>query len=175
LHHQQLRAGRGNAPRFIDKMPNNFIHIGLIKLILPNAKLIDARREPMACCFSGFKQLFAEGQEFTYGLDNISHYYKHYVELMNHWDEVLPGFVLRVKHEDVIEDLEGQVKRMLDFCGLEFEQACVDFHKTKRTIKTPSSEQVRQPIFKDSMLQWKNYSAPLQEMHDFFVAEGLIK
>ncbi|MBT1450227.1 sulfotransferase [Glaciecola sp. XM2] len=172
---QETQAYRGNAPRFIDKMPNNFIHIGLIKLILPNAKVIDARREPMACCFSGFKQLFAEGQEFTYGLDNISHYYKHYVELMNHWDEVLPGFVLRVKHEDVIEDLEGQVKRMLDFCGLQFEQACVDFHKTKRTIKTPSSEQVRQPIFKDSMLQWKNYSAPLQEMHDFFVAEGLIK
>jgi tetratricopeptide (TPR) repeat protein len=157
----ETRAYRADAPFFIDKMPNNFMHIGLIKLILPNAKIIDARREPMACCFSGFKQLFAEGQEFTYGLEDIAKYYASYVEIMKHWDSVLPGFVLKVQHEDVINDLDGQVKRMLDFCNLPFEQSCIDFHKTKRTIKTPSSEQVRQPIFRDSMEQWKHFDEHL--------------
>jgi hypothetical protein len=156
-------------------MPNNFMHIGLIKLILPNAKIIDARREPMACCFSGFKQLFAEGQDFTYGLENIAKYYASYVEIMNHWEAVLPGFVLRVQHEDVINDLEGQVKRMLDFCKLPFEQSCVDFHKTKRTIKTPSSEQVRQPIFRDSMQQWKHYEEHLSPLKTILAGAQLLK
>ncbi|MFT5543361.1 MAG: tetratricopeptide (TPR) repeat protein [Glaciecola sp.] len=152
---------RSGAPFFIDKMPNNFLHIGLIKLVLPNAKVIDARRHPMACCFSGFKQLFGDGQDFTYGLENIGRYYSSYVELMNHWDSVMPGFVLRVQHEDVIDDLEGQVRRILDFCGLPFEQKCIDFHKTERTIKTPSSEQVRQPIYRSGLDQWKNFEAHL--------------
>lgn len=149
---------------FIDKMPNNFRHIGLIHLMLPNAKIIDARREPMACCFSGFKQLFAEGQEFTYGLESIGAYYQAYVELMNHWDTALPGRVLRVQHEDVIDNLEAQVRRILDHCGLEFEQNCVDFHKTQRAVRTPSSEQVRQPIYKSSMQQWQNYSEYLDPL-----------
>lgn len=157
---------RNDAPFFIDKMPNNFLHIGLIKLILPNAKVIDARRHPMACCFSGFKQLFGDGQEFTYGLENIGRYYRAYAEMMAHWDNVLPGFVLRVQHEDVIDDLEGQVRRLLDFCGLPFEQSCVDFHQTKRTIKTPSSEQVRQPIYRTGMAQWKNFEAHLQPLQE---------
>ena len=148
---------RAGAPFFIDKMPNNFRHIALIHLILPNAKIIDARREPMACCFSGFKQLFAEGQEFSYSLASIGEYYRRYVEIMNHWERELPGKILRVQHEDVIEDLETQVRRMLEYCGLEFEQNCVDFHKTKRAVRTPSSEQVRQPIFKSGMDQWKNF------------------
>jgi tetratricopeptide (TPR) repeat protein len=112
------KAYRGDAPFFIDKMPNNFFHIGLIRLILPNARIIDARRHPMACCFSGFKQLFGEGQEFSYGLSDIGNYYRQYVKLMDHWDEVLPGFVLRVQYEDVVNDLESQVRRILDFCGL---------------------------------------------------------
>ncbi|WP_371195636.1 sulfotransferase [Glaciecola sp. SC05] len=158
---QDTRAYRGDAPLFVDKMPNNFLHIGLIKLILPNAKIIDARREPMACCFSGFKQLFAEGQEFTYGLENIGRYYCAYMDMMQHWNKVLPGFVLHVQHEDVIDDLAAQVRRILDFCGLDFEQSCVDFHKTKRAIKTPSSEQVRQPIFRDSMQQHANFDKHL--------------
>jgi hypothetical protein len=145
-------------PYFIDKMPNNFRHIGLIHLILPNAKIIDARRNAMACCFSNFKQLFAQGQEFTYGIEDIARYYRTYVELMDHWDAVLPGRVLRVQHEDVIDDLEGSVCRILAYCGLEFEAACVDFHKTKRSVRTPSSEQVRQPIFRDGLDQWKNFS-----------------
>ena len=161
---EDTRAYRGTAPYFIDKMPNNFFHIGLIKLILPNAKVIDARRHPMACCFSGYKQLFGEGQEFSYGLEEIGNYYRQYVDLMNHWDEVLPGFVLRVQHEDVIADLEGQVRRILDFCGLEFEESCVEFHKTKRTVRTPSAEQVRQPINKSGVDQWCNFEAHLDPL-----------
>jgi tetratricopeptide (TPR) repeat protein len=154
---ENTRIHRQDAPFFTDKMPNNFRHIGLIKLILPNAKIIDARRGAMACCFSGFKQLFAEGQEFTYGLDEIGRYYRGYVELMDHWDKVLPGEILRVHHEEVVDDLETQVRRILDFCGLPFEQACIDFHKTKRAVRTASSEQVRQPIYKDGVEQWRHY------------------
>ncbi|MDP5028896.1 tetratricopeptide repeat-containing sulfotransferase family protein [Paraglaciecola sp.] len=161
---------RQGAPFFIDKMPNNFLHIGLIKRILPNAKIIDARREPMACCFSGYKQLFAEGQEFSYTLDNLGHYYQSYLQMMAHWDEVLPGFVLRVQHEELINDLESQVRRLLDFCGLPFEQSCIEFYKTKRNIKTPSSEQVRQPIYTSAMEQWKNYQSHLDALEHYFQA-----
>lgn len=163
----ETRVYREQAPLFIDKMPNNFLHIGLIKLILPNAKIIDARRQPMACCFSGFKQLFAEGQDFSYNLEDIGRYYQAYLKLMAHWDQVLPDFVLTVNHEDVVDDLEKQVRRILDFCGLPFEQSCIDFHKTKRTIKTPSSEQVRQPIYKSATEQWRYfepYLGPLKKV-----------
>ena len=160
------RAYRGDAPFFIDKMPNNFFHIGLIRLILPNAKIIDARRHPMACCFSGFKQLFGEGQEFSYSLATIGNYYRQYVKLMDHWDRALPGFVLRVQHEDVVADLEAQVRRILDFCALPFEQACVDYHRTERSVRTPSAEQVRRPIYRDGLDQWRHFEpwlAPLRE------------
>jgi tetratricopeptide (TPR) repeat protein len=152
------RIYRTDKPRFIDKMPNNFRHIGLIHLMLPNARIIDARREPMACCFSNFKQLFAQGQEFTYSLEDIARYYRTYVELMAHWDRVLPGRVLRVQHESVVEDLEGNVRRILEFCGLGFESACIEFHKTERSIRTASSEQVRQPIYREGVDQWRNFS-----------------
>ena len=155
---------RLGAPFFIDKMPNNFRHIGLIRLMLPNAKIIDARRDPMACCFSGFKQLFAEGQLFSYSLDDIGRYYKDYVKLMAHWDEVIPGYVLRVQHEDVVANLETQVTRMLDFCGVPFEESCLEFHKTERNVRTPSSEQVRQPIFSTALEQWKNYEPWLEPL-----------
>ena len=148
---------RAGAPFFIDKMPNNFRHIGLIRMILPNAKIIDARRHPMACCFSAFKQLFAEGQEFTYNIADAGQYYRDYVELMAHWDQVLPGFVLRVMHEDVVADLEAEVRRMLEFCGLPFEEACLEFHKTERSVRTPSSEQVRQPIYTTGLQQWQHF------------------
>jgi hypothetical protein len=151
------RAYRTDRPFFIDKMPNNFRHIGLIHLMLPNAKIIDARRDPMSCCFSNFKQLYAKGQEFTYGIENIARYYRTYLELMRHWDEALPGKVLRVQHEDVVDDLEGSVRRILDHCGLPFEEACINFHQNKRSVRTPSSEQVRQPIFRDGLDQWKNF------------------
>ncbi|MGB7906310.1 MAG: sulfotransferase, partial [Steroidobacteraceae bacterium] len=154
----------GNKPFFIDKMPNNFRHVSLIQLMLPNAKIIDARREPMACCFSNFKQLFASGQQFTYSLEDIGRYYALYVRLMDHWDSVLPGRVLRVQHEDVIEDLEGSVRRILDHCGLEFEAACVDFHKTERRVHTASSEQVRRPINREGVDQWKNFEPWLGEL-----------
>ena len=145
-------------PFFIDKMPNNFRHIALIQLILPNARIIDARRGAMGCCFSGFKQLFAEGQEFTYGLEEVGHYYRDYVGLMDHWDRVLPGKVLRVRYEEVVADLEGQVRRLLDFCELPFEPACLNFHETERAVRTPSSEQVRQPIFRSGVDQWEKFS-----------------
>ena len=161
---ENTRIHRRDAPFFTDKMPNNFRHIGLIKLILPNAKIIDARREPMACCFSGFKQLFAEGQEFTYGLDEIGRYYRGYVELMDHWDRVLPGQILRVQYEDVVADLETQVRRILDFCGLPFEQACLDFHTTERAVRTASSEQVRQPIYDSGVEQWRHFEAHLDPL-----------
>ena len=145
-------------------MPNNFRHIGLIHLILPNAKIIDARRGAMGCCFSGFKQLFAEGQEFTYGLEEIGSYYRDYVSLMDHWNRVLPGKVLRVTYEAVVADLETQVRRLLDFCDLPFEQACVNFHETERAVRTASSEQVRQPIFKTGVDQWENFSSCLDPL-----------
>ncbi|MGI9232556.1 MAG: sulfotransferase [Woeseiaceae bacterium] len=151
------RVHRQHAPFFIDKMPNNFRHIGLIHLILPNAKIIDARRHPLACCFSGFKQLFATGQEFTYGLDDIGTYYRDYVDLMDHWHDVLPGKILRVQYEDVVEDLETEVRRILEYCGLPFEEACLNFHKTERSVRTPSSEQVRQSIYTSGLAQWRNF------------------
>jgi tetratricopeptide (TPR) repeat protein len=158
------RVYRTDRPYFIDKMPNNFRHIGLIHLILPNARIIDARREPMACCFSNLKQLFASGQEFTYSITDIARYYRTYLELMRHWEMVLPGRVLRVQHEEVVDDLEGNVRRILDFCGLDFEPGCVEFHKTERSIRTASSEQVRQPIFREGLDQWKNYEPWLEPL-----------
>jgi len=159
------RVYRTERPFFIDKMPNNFRHIGLIHLMLPNAKVIDARREPMSCCFSNLKQLFAQGQEFTYSIEDVARYYRTYLDLMQHWDTALPGRVLRVYHEDVVADLESSVRRLLDHCGLAFEPGCIDFHKTQRSVRTPSSEQVRQPIFRDGLDQWKSFEpwlAPLK-------------
>ena len=163
---RDTRIHRQDAPFFIDKMPNNFRHIGLINLILPNAKIIDARRQAMSCCFSGFKQLFAEGQEFSYDLGDIGRYYADYVALMDHWDDVLPGRILRVNYEDVVADVDTQVRRILDYCGLPFEEACIDFHQTDRSIRTPSSEQVRQPIFKSGLQQWRHFEAWLTPLKD---------
>ena len=164
---ETLTYRRLGRPFFIDKMPNNFWHIGLIQLILPRATIIDVRREPMACCFSNLKQLFGTtNQEFTYGVDDIARYYRTYLDLMRHWDDVLPGRVLRVSYEDLVEDLEGGVRRMLDACGLAFEPACLAFHQTQRSVRTPSSEQVRQPIGREGLDQWRHYSpwlTPLRE------------
>ena len=168
---EDTRSHRQCAPLFIDKMPNNFRHIGLIKLMLPRAKIIDSRRNPLDCCFSGFKQLFAEGQEFSYSLADIGQYYRDYVRLMNHWDDVLPGFVLRVNNEDVIADLEREVYRLLEFCGLPFEQACLDFHKTQRNVRTPSSEQVRRPVNSTGVGQWRKYSSLLDPLKQSLGAE----
>jgi tetratricopeptide (TPR) repeat protein len=160
------RAYRQGKPFFIDKMPNNFCHIGLIHFMLPNAKIIDVRRDPMACCVSNLRQLFAKGQEFTYSIEDIARYYRTYLELMRHWDAVLPGRILRVWYEDVVEDLEGNVRRILEFCGLEFEPACVEFYKTQRSVSTASSEQVRRPIFLGGLLQWRNYEPWLGPLKD---------
>jgi len=161
------RVYRTGKPRFIDKMPNNFRHIGFIHLMFPNAKIIDARRSPLACCFGNLKQLFSRGQEFAYSIEDIGRYYRTYLELMEHWDVALPGRVLRVHHEDVVEDLERRVRLILDFCELPFEPACVEFHRTERSVRTASSEQVRQPIFREGLDQWRHYEpwlGPLREV-----------
>ena len=160
------RVYRNASPYFIDKMPNNFRHLGLIHLILPNARIIDARRDPMSCCFSNFKQLYASGQQFAYSFEDLARYYRAYLELMAHWDAVLPGRVLRVQHEHVALDLENSVRRLLDFCGLEFERGCLDFHENVRPVHTVSSQQVRRPINREGLDQWKHFEswmAPLRE------------
>jgi tetratricopeptide (TPR) repeat protein len=159
-------AYRLGKPRFIDKMPNNFRHLGLIHLMFPNARIIDARREPMACCFSNFKQLFASGQQFTYSIEDITRYYRMYVELMEHWEYALPGRILRVHHERVVDDLESNVRRILDFCGLGFEANCVQFHKTQRAVNSASSEQVRRPINRDGVDQWRHFEPWLGPLKD---------
>ena len=163
---EDTQMHRDKAPMFTDKMPNNFRHIGLIHLIMPNAKIIDARRYPLDCCFSMFKQLFAQGQEFTYGLEEAASYYNSYVKLMDHWDQVLPNKVLRVNNEDVINDLEGQVKRILNYIEVPFEEGCISFHETDRSVRTASSEQVRQPINKKGMGRWKPYAKHLKPLVD---------
>lgn len=153
-------------PFFIDKMPNNVWHIGLIHLILPRATIVDVRREPMACCFSNLKQLFGtSNQEFSYDSDAIARHYRCYLDLTRHWDTVLPGRVLRVQHDDIVADLDASARRMLAHCGLPFDPACLSFHETRRSVRTPSSEQVRQPIDRASLTQWRHYEpwlAPLR-------------
>ena len=155
---------RSGKAFFVDKMPNNFIHIGLIHLMLPEAKILDARRHPMACGFSIFKQLFAHGQAFSYDLAEIGRYYRDYVRLMAHWDEVLPGRVLRVDYEALVADTENHVRRVLEHCELAFEPRCVEFHRTKRLVRTASSEQVRQPIYQTSVNHWRNFEAHLEPL-----------
>ena len=163
---RDTQVHRQNAPFFIDKMPNNFRHIGLIKLMLPNAKIIDARRHPMGCCFSGFKQLFAEGQAFSYDLSDAGQYYRDYQSLMDTWQAIFPEQILHVQYEDVVNDFEAQVRRILDYCGLPFEEACLSFYKTERAVRTPSSEQVRQPIYRGGIDQWKNFEAHLAPLKE---------
>lgn len=166
---EDTRVHRQNGLYFIDKMPNNFRHIGLIKLILPNAKIIDARRDPMACCFSGFKQLFAEGQEFTYGLENISQYYQDYMETMEHWQKVFPNQILKVQYENLVDDFENQVSKIFEYLEIPLETACLNFHETERSVRTASSEQVRQPIYRSGLAQWRRYEeylTPLKQQFD---------
>jgi tetratricopeptide (TPR) repeat protein len=163
---ETTRIQRSDTPFFIDKMPNNFRHIGLIHLILPKSKIIDARRHPMGGCFSGYKQLFANGQTFTYGLEDIGKYYRDYVRLMDHWDAVLPGRVHRVQYEEMVADTETQIRALLDYCGLGFEEQCLRFYETDRAVRTPSSEQVRRPIYKESTEQWRNYERHLDPLKE---------
>ena len=147
-------------------MPNNIIHIGLIHLILPNAKIIDARRNPMDCCFSCYKQLFGSGQGFTYSQNRIGNYYLDYLKIMEHWDNVLPNKVHRVVYEDMVENTETEIKKLLEYCQLDFEENCLSFYKTKRTVRTPSSEQVRQPIYKKGVGQWEYFNKWLDPLKD---------
>ena len=164
---RQTRIQRKTAaPHFIDKLPNNFAHVGLIHLILPNARIVDARRHPLGCCFSAYKQHFARGQNFTYDLRELGRYYRDYVELMAHFDEVLPGRVHRVLYEQMVDDTQNEVRRLLDYCGLPFEVECLRFYENSRAVRTASAQQVRQPIFRDAIDQWRRYDAwldPLKE------------
>jgi tetratricopeptide (TPR) repeat protein len=153
-----------DKPFFIDKMPNNFLHIGLIRLVLPNAKIIDARRHPMACCFSAFKQQFTEGHRYSYGLADLGGFYRAYVELMDHFEQAIPGKVHRIIYEKMIEDTEAEVRRLLEYCGLSFENACLRFYENDRPIRTPSSRQVRQPIYREGIEHWRHYEAWLQPL-----------
>ncbi len=146
-----------DRPMFIDKMPNNFTNIGLIQLILPNARIVDARRHPLASCFSIFKQLFARGQQFAYSLDDLGRFYRDYVELMAHFDDVLPGRIHRVFYERLVDDTETEIRGLLDYCGLPFEERCLRFHETDRAVRTASSEQVRQPIYRGGMDYWRHF------------------
>lgn len=157
----QRKTGK---PFFIDKMPNNFLHLGLIHLVLPNARIIDARRHPMACCFSGFKQHFARGQHFSYSLEDIGRYYRDYVELMSHFDRVLPGCVHRVIYETMIEDTETEVRRLLAYCGLPFEEGCLRFYENERVVRTASAQQVRKPIFREGVDHWRNFEPWLEAL-----------
>lgn len=176
LTHDELRAlgeaylaetrimRKTEAPFFIDKMPNNFMYVGLIHLILPNATIIDARRHPLGCCFSCFKQHFARGQWFTYGLEDVGHYYRDYAELMAHFDAVLPGRVARVFYESVVADTESQVRRLLEACRLPFDPKCLQFHENERAVRTASSEQVRRPIFREAVDHWRRYEQWLEPL-----------
>jgi tetratricopeptide (TPR) repeat protein len=156
-----LRLGR---ERFTDKLPNNFSHIGLIHAILPRATIIDARRHPMDCCFSTFKQHFAEGQTFSYDLEHLGRYYRCYLSLMDHWDAVLPGKVLQVRYEDLVRDPDTQIRRLLEHCQLPFESACLSFHQTKRSVRTASAEQVRQPIYTSGIGYWRHFERELEPL-----------
>jgi tetratricopeptide (TPR) repeat protein len=154
----QTRAHRLlGRPHFIDKMGGNFMHIGLIQLMLPNARIIDARRSALGCCFANFKQHFHRGLWFTYSLEDLGHYYQQYVQMMTHFDAVLPGRIHRVCYEDVVQDLEGEVRRLLDYCGLPFEEQCLRFHENRRIVATVSSEQVRRPLYTEGVMQWRNF------------------
>ncbi len=156
-----IRIGR---PRFIDKMPNNFSHVGLIHCMLPNATIIDVRRHPMDACFSTYKQNFAEGQSFSYDLNDLGRYYSCYLELMNHWDQVLPGKILHLCYEDLVGDPQTHIRRLLQHCGLEFEPACLSFHETLRAVRTPSAEQVRQPLYTTSIGYWRHFEQDLEPL-----------
>jgi len=158
---ENTRRFRGDRPFFTDKNPNNFAHVGLLHLILPNAKIINAKRHPLDSCFGSYKQLFAQGQPFTYDLVELGEYYVQYQRLMDHWHDVLPGNVLDVQYEDVVRDLEGQVRRILDYCELDWEESCLRYHETDRSVKTASSEQVRQPIYRGSVNKWRHYESHL--------------
>ncbi|MGH8248225.1 MAG: tetratricopeptide repeat-containing sulfotransferase family protein, partial [Gammaproteobacteria bacterium] len=154
------------TPRFIDKMPNNFPNIGFISLVLPNARIIDARRHPLDACLSCYRQLFAKGQSFTYDLVDIGEYYLQYQRLMDHWHAVLPGRVLTVQYEELISDFEHHVRRLLEFCNLSWEDNCLRYYETERPVRTASSEQVRRPIYTESMGRWRNYEQHIGELID---------
>jgi len=158
---ERTRRHRGACPFFTDKNPGNFVHVGLLHLVLPNAKIINAKRHPLDSCFGSYKQLFAKGNSFAYDLTELGEYYLQYQRMMDHWHEVLPGKVLDVQYEEVVADLEGQVRRILEYCELDWEESCLRFHETSRSVKSASSEQVRRPIYSSAVNTWRHYEPHL--------------
>jgi len=155
-----------DRPFFVDKRPWNWLDVGLIHLILPHAKIIDIRREPMAACFGNFKHVLIDGGDFSFDLHDVGRYYVEYAALMEHWQSVMPGVIHSVKYERLVEDTENEIRRMLEYCGLPFEEGCLRFWQTRRAVSTPSAEQVRRPIYRDALEQWRNFEAwlgPLKE------------
>ena len=163
---QAQRHRQTDAPFFIDKLPNNFLYVGLILLAMPNAKIINTVRHPMDNCFGCFKQLWAEGQYFAYDLDDLGRYYRDYIRLMAHWQRVFPGKIHSVNYEEVVDNLEHNVSQLLDYCALPMEEQCLRFHETERAVNTASSEQVRQPIYKSAVAYWKHFEKDLQPLKD---------
>ena len=163
---RETQPFRGDAAWFIDKMPNNFIHLGLIRAMLPQAVFIDARREPMDCCFSIFKQNFARGQAFSYDLRVLGAYYQDYLRLMRHWRQALPGAAWRCQYEELVASPEDQVRQLLRHCGLGYEAACLRFHETRRAVRTASAEQVRQPLYQSSVGAWRRFERQLQPLRE---------
>jgi tetratricopeptide (TPR) repeat protein len=161
---EQTAPLRQGHARFTDKLPNNFSHVGLIHAILPNATIIDVRRHPLDACFSTFKQYFAEGQAFSYDLEDLGRYYRCYLSLMDHWETILPGRVLTVRYEELVRSPEAQIRRLLEHCGLEFEPACLSFHETQRAVRTASAEQVRQPIYTSAIGHWRHFEQELEPL-----------
>ena len=151
---------------FTDKMPANFPHAGLIHMLFPQAKIIDSRRHPVATCLANYRQLYAQGKNQSYDLTELGEYYLEYIKMMDHWDTVMPGVVLRVDYEDMVRDIDSQVARILDHCGLPFEESCLDFHKSERSVNTASSEQVREPIYDSALDFWRNYEPYLNELSE---------
>lgn len=170
---EQTRPLLRGRPRFTDKMPNNFSHVGLIHTILPRAVVIDARRHPLDCCFSTFKQYFAEGQAFSYSLEHLGRYYRCYLSLMDHWDRVLPGKVLHVQYEDMVRDPESNIRRLLEHCGLQFEPGCLSFNLTPRPVRTASAEQVRRPIYNSAVGYWRRFDRELEPLRSALSADVL--
>jgi len=173
LYYSQSNRPQG-LPQFTDKMPANFTHVGLIHLALPNAKIIDTRRHPLDVCIGNFRQLFAQGKNHAYDLNECAEYYLDYVRVMNHWDEVLPGRVLRVNYEDVVANVESEVRRLLEYCELPWEDACLNFHQTSRAVNTASSEQVREPIYTDAVAYWQHYESKLDDVKEILALDPAV-
>ena len=170
---QSTRPFTGHTTRFIDKMPLNYLYVGLIHMALPNAKIINLHRDPMDTCYAVYKQLFVDAYPFSYDLEELAKYYVAYHQLMQHWNTVLPGVIHTVKYEDVVNDLEGESRLLVDYCGLEWQEQCLNFHENKEASTTASTAQIRRPVYQSSIGKWRNYETQLQPMVEILRQAGI--